>query len=407
MMDLPSLKGAAWLEDVRLKRVFAALAEAGGEARVAGGAVRNALLGEPVADVDIATTLNPQEIMAAGKAAHLGVHPTGIDHGTVTLTAEGKPFEITTLRVDAETFGRKARVEFTNNWEADARRRDFTVNALYCDADGKLLDFVHGYRDVLRKKIRFIDDPKQRIKEDYLRILRFFRFHARYGRGAPDRASLAACIKLKAGLKSLSAERIRQELMKLLVAPRAVETLKVMAKANILKLVLPYLKDFEPPMRMARIDAANGLAPDALLRLSLLARDALSLRQPLRLTNQEVKRLEVLARVTPPSPKLRDQEQQVILYQLGRESWRDAVRLAWARSKADPAAADWRSLLALPEQWPRPVFPITGGDLKRKGYKPGPEFGDLLAKLEDWWIASGFKPGKDELLARLDVIGRG
>jgi tRNA nucleotidyltransferase/poly(A) polymerase len=406
MTNLPSLKGAEWLEDQRLKRVFSALAQAGGEARVAGGAVRNALLGEPVADIDIATTLTPQEIMAAGRAAHLGVHPTGVDHGTITLTAEGKPFEVTTLRVDAETFGRKARVEFTDNWEADARRRDFTVNALYCNAEGDILDFVNGYRDILRKRIRFIDDPRQRIEEDYLRILRFFRFHARYGKGAPDRDSLAACIELKAGLQSLSAERIRQELLKLLIAPRAVETVKVMAKTNILKLVIPHVEHFAPLTRMAEIDAANDLVPDPLLRLSLLAKDALSLRKPLRLTNNEVKQLESLAGVTPPSPKLREKEQQAILYQLGAESWRDGVRLAWARSKADPADSAWRALLALPERWPRPVFPVTGGDLLRKGYKPGPDFGRILTKLEDWWIASEFKPGKDEILARLAVIGR-
>lgn len=407
MTDLPSLKGVPWLEDLRLKRVFAALAQAGGEARVAGGAVRNALLGEPVADIDIATTLTPQEIMAAGKAAQLGVHPTGIDHGTITLTADGKPFEVTTLRVDAETFGRKARVEFTGSWEADARRRDFTVNALYCDADGNIFDFVDGYRDILRKRIRFIDDPGQRIREDYLRILRFFRFHARYGKGTPDHLSLAACIKLKTGLNSLSAERIRQELLKLLAAPRAVETLKVMAKAGILEIVLPYSENFAPLARMARTDAAQELAPDPLLRLALLAQDAPSLRKPLRLTNHEARRLEALAGAAAVSPKLREKEQQVILYQLGDESWRDAVRLGWARSTASPADPEWRSLLTLPERWPRPVFPVTGGDLLRKGYKPGPDFGRILAQLEDWWIASEFKLGKDEILARLDGIGRG
>jgi poly(A) polymerase len=405
-MTLPSLKGAPWLEDAKLKRIFAALGQAGGEARVAGGAVRNALLGEPVADIDIATTLAPQEIMAAGKAAHLGVHPTGIDHGTITLTADGKPFEVTALRVDAETFGRKARVEFTNNWEADARRRDFTVNALYCDMDGNILDFVDGYGDILRRRIRFIDDPRQRIEEDYLRILRFFRFHARYGHGAPDPVSIAACIELRDGLKRLSAERIRQELLKLLAAPQAAETLKVMAAAGILELVLPYSENSGPLTRMTEIDAVNGLTPDPLLRLALLAQNALSLRQPLRLTNHEVKRLEMLASTMPPSPSLRDREQRAILYQLGEESWRDAVRLAWARSTADPADPGWHDLLTLPARWPRPAFPVSGGDLLRKGYKPGPEFGQVLTRLEDWWIASEFKPDKNEILARLDGFSR-
>src|SRR4029079_4341621 len=187
MKTLPSLAREAWLTDAALRRVFAALAAAGGEARGAGGAVRNTLLGEPVSDIDIAPTLTPDRIMAAGKMAGLGVHPTGIDHGTITLVAGGKPFEVTTLRIDVETFGRKARVAFPDDWEADARRRDFTMNALYCSSDGKIYDPAKGYEDILRKRVRFVGDPAERTKEDALRILRFFRFHARYGEGAPDR----------------------------------------------------------------------------------------------------------------------------------------------------------------------------------------------------------------------------
>src|SRR5690348_14270305 len=251
MKTLPSLAHEVWLTDAALRRVFAALAAAGGEARVAGGAVRNTLLGEPVSDVDIATTLTPDRIMAAGKKAGLGVHPTGIDHGTITLVAGGKPFEVTTLRVDVETFGRKARVAFTDDWEADARRRDFTMNALYCSADGEIYDPTKGYPDILRKKVRFVGEPAARIKEDYLRILRFFRFHARYGHGAPDAKGLAACIRFKGKLKELSSERIRQELFKLLEAKRASETIKLMAARNVLKVLFAPVTDLGGLTRMA------------------------------------------------------------------------------------------------------------------------------------------------------------
>jgi poly(A) polymerase len=224
-MTLPSLAGAEWLGDPRLQRVLAVLAKAGGEARIAGGAVRNALLGEPIADIDIATTLSPEAVMKAAEADGLGVHPTGIEHGTVMLVAAGIPFEVTTLRRDVETFGRKARVIFTDDWHADAARRDFTINALYCSAKGEIFDPVNGYPDILQRRIRFVGDPEARIHEDYLRILRYFRFQARYGAKTRDAASLAACVKLSKGLERLSAERIRQELFKLMVARRAVPVL--------------------------------------------------------------------------------------------------------------------------------------------------------------------------------------
>src|SRR6476660_4026477 len=264
MKTPPSLSSEAWLRDPALRRVFAALEAEGGEARVAGGAVRNALLGEPVTDIDIATTLTPERIVRAGEKARLGVHPTGIDHGTITLVVIGKPFEVTTLRVDVETFGRKERVAFTDDWEADAKRRDFTMNALYCSADGKIHDPAIGYPDILRKRVRFVGSPAERIKEDHLRILRFFRFHARYGAGAPDGEGLAACIRYKSKLHALSRERIRQELFKLLEAKRASETVRLMAAHNVLKVLFAHASDLIMLGRMAKIDIAQGLKPDAL-----------------------------------------------------------------------------------------------------------------------------------------------
>jgi poly(A) polymerase len=402
MKTPPSLAGEAWLKDPALRRVFAAIEAAGGKARIAGGAVRNALLGEPVTEIDIATTLTPERIVSAGEKARLGVRLTGIDHGTVTLIAGSKPFEVTTLRVDVETFGRKARVAFTDDWEADARRRDFTMNALYCSADGKIHDPTNGYVDILRKRVRFVGSPAERIKEDHLRILRFFRFHARYGAGAPDGKGLAACIQHKGKLRALSSERIRQELFKLLEARRASETVRLMASRNVLKVLFAHVSDLTALERMAKIDMAQGSKPDVLLRLALLAKAPLSLRERLRLTNAEMRRLEAIANHVQPKPKLRDRERRAVLYQLGAETWRDLVRLGWAESKDPLSSRKWRELLDFADRWPIPRFPLSGQDLIAFGFKPGPALGRELARLEDWWVASDFQGGKDGLLGKLE-----
>jgi poly(A) polymerase len=392
MTKLPSLAAEAWLNEPALQRLFATLAAAGGEGRVAGGAVRNALLGEAVTEVDVATTLSPEQVTAACAAAAMKVHPTGIEHGTVTVVVDHRPFEVTTLRHDVETDGRRAKVRFTDDWDADAQRRDFTMNALYCDAHGTVNDFVDGWPDVQRRRVIFVGDPEQRIAEDYLRILRFFRFHARYGHGAPDAAGLAACTRLKAGLDGLSAERIRQEMFKLMSAPGAVETLKLMAEQGILSQLLPYTEDWRVLQR---------LGADPLLRLAVLAQDPRSMPERWRLSNHEAKRLEALASLLPPSPALRPTEQRAILYHMGPEAWRDLVQVAWARSDAAFGDAEWKTLLELPERWPIPVLPVSGRDLLAAGMSPGPEIGVILGKLEDWWVASDFQPSRDELLKRL------
>ncbi|MGE3873167.1 MAG: CCA tRNA nucleotidyltransferase [Parvibaculaceae bacterium] len=403
MKTPPSLEHESWLNDGALRRVFDALEKAGGQARVAGGAVRNALMGEAVNDIDIATTLTPERVMKAGKKARLGVHPTGIDHGTITLVAGGKPFEVTTLRVDVETFGRKARVAFTDDWREDALRRDFTMNALYCTYDGKIYDPTRGYGDILRKRVRFVGAPGARIREDALRILRFFRFHARYGAGAPDREGLAACVRHKARLENLSGERIRQELFKLLEAKRAVDTVKLMAAHNVLKVLFAPAPDLGPFARMAKIDKALGLEADALLRLSLASKDAGALRERLRLTNAEMRRLAAIAHHAGPTPRLRERERRVVLYHLGQDAWRDTVRLAWAKSKASAGSTTWKDLLGFADRWQIPRFPLTGKDLLSRGIKPGPAVGRELSRLEDWWIASDFTADKESLLRKLDL----
>ena len=389
MSKLPSLSRARWLKEPALQRVFALVADAGGEARVAGGAVRNALLGEPIGDIDIATTLPPQKILEVFKAAGLSVHPTGIEHGTVTVVVDHKPYEITTLRRDVATDGRRAVVAFTDDWKEDALRRDFTINALFCDADGKIHDYTNGYADIRRKRIIFVGAPQARIKEDYLRILRFFRFVAAYEKMTTDRASLAACVRLKKGLLELSAERIAREMFKLLVGPKAVPVLKLMAKHNVLKNIISHSKEFRVIAR---------LPLDPLLRAFVLAKKPENLRETWRLSNNQAKRIESLLQGTALTPKLRENEQRKLLYTIGPEAWRDSVHFAWAKSRASLTGRAWQKMLNLAARWAIPSFPVTGRDLIDLGFPSGPDLGRELKRLEDYWIASDFKSTKDELL---------
>ena len=389
MSKLPSLTRARWLKVPSLQRVFALVAEAGGEARVAGGAVRNALLGEPIGDIDIATTLQPQDVMTAFKAAGISVHPTGIEHGTATVVVDHEPYEITTLRRDVKTDGRRAIVAFTDDWKEDALRRDFTINALYCDANGKIHDYVDGYADILRKRIIFVGAPAARIREDNLRILRFFRFLAAYEKMTADKASLAACVRLKKGLLELSAERIAREMFKLLVGPKAVPVLKLMAKHKVLKLIVPHTDGFRVIAR---------LPPDPLLRAFVLAKKPEGLREAWRLSNNQARRIESLLQGSALTPKLRENEQQKLLYAMGSEAWHDSVHLAWARSRASLTDQAWQRMLKLPARWVPPSFPLTGRDLLDFGFPSGPDLGRELKRLEDYWIGTDFKSTKDELL---------
>jgi len=393
MTRLPSLARARWLGEPGLQQIFATIVAAGGEARVAGGAVRNALFKVPVADVDLAATLPPERVMEVCKAAGMGVHPTGIEHGTVTVVAQHRPYEVTTLRHDVETDGRRARVAFHDDWQRDAARRDFTMNALYCDARGKIYDFTDGYRDILRNRIDFVGVPSQRIEEDHLRILRFFRFHAQFGKGEPDRAGLIACKRYARSLAGLSAERIRQEMKKLIIAPGAVATLKIMAREGILKNIIPYTEQWR---------VLGRLPPDPVLRLAVLAAKPAALKDKLRLSNNDAGRIEEMLPVTPPTPELKPREQRVALYRMGTEVWRDAVRLAWARSKAPLDDAKWKRLLRLVDRWPIPSLPVTGKDLLAAGLKAGPELGETLRRLEEGWIHADFKPGRDALLKQIE-----
>ena len=385
---LPDLGKASWLNEPRLQSLLAIL-NRGGETRIAGGAVRNALLGLPIADIDLATTLVPQDVMQMAKGAGYGVHPTGLEHGTVTVVAKGAAFEVTTLRRDIETDGRHATVAFTSNFAEDASRRDFTINAMYCDRKGKIYDFTDGYPDLLKKRIKFVGDPAERIAEDYLRILRFFRFFAAYAKGAPDRAGLAQCKKLKAGLDDLSAERIRQELFKLLVAPRAGETLEIMAKAGILKHILPFAEEWRLLKRLPN---------DPVLRLFAIAKEPAGLKDRLRLSNEEAKRIDALIVAPGVKAELSSRDARAQLYDLGAQGWQDAVQLAWAKSRAGKTDKSWTKLARLPDEWATPHLPVSGKDLLAKGFAPGPDLGQALKRAESHWISSDFKATRDELL---------
>ena len=389
---LPNLSKEKWLNEPRLQAVLAVL-NTGGETRVAGGAVRNALLGLPIADVDLATTLEPRDVMQLAKGAGFGVHPTGVEHGTVTVVNRAAAFEVTTLRRDVETDGRHAKVTFTKNFAEDSGRRDFTINAMYCSRKGEITDYTDGYVDILKNRVKFVGKASERISEDYLRILRFFRFHAAFGKGTPDGEGLAACKRLRKGLQQISAERIKQELLKLLAAPRAIETLQVMAKAGILKLVLPYAEEWRVLKR---------LPADPVLRLSVLGKEPNSLKDPLRLSNEEAARVASAVSSPTLSPALREKERRALAYALGPVQWRDAAHLSFAYSRAKLGDRAWAKLLRFADHWMAPTFPMSGGDLLLQGYAAGPQIGEMLQRAEDYWIASDFTANKNDLLAFLE-----
>lgn len=366
----------------------------GEEARIVGGAVRDWLIGRAArSDIDIATTALPDEVMRRARAAGLKIVPTGVEHGTVTVISEGQPYEVTTLREDVETDGRHARVSFGRDWTHDAQRRDFTMNALYLTRSGDLVDLVGGAEDAKAGRVRFIGEADQRIREDYLRILRLFRFHAAFGKGALDETALAAAIRNREGLARLSRERVRTEMMKLLVAPRAAETVAQMDEAGLLQPVIGHVGDVAIFMRLAQIEAALGLAPDPVRRLGALAvrneADALALREGLRLSNTEAARLAALAGPAP-TPAMCEKGQKAFLYRMGREMFQDRALIAFARSGAAPQDEEWRLLAALAAGWALPEFPLKATDFIAQGLPPGPALGAALKRAEEAWIEAGF-----------------
>jgi tRNA nucleotidyltransferase/poly(A) polymerase len=406
MTDARVLDNAPWLRSGPAARVLKLLNGGGEEARVVGGAVRNALLNIPIGDIDIATTALPAEVIRRAKAAGIKSVPTGIDHGTVTLVVDAHSFEITTLRQDTETFGRKARVAFGRDWVVDAERRDFTINGLSVDAAGVVHDHVGGLDDIAKRRVRFIGDPDQRISEDYLRILRFFRIHAAFGAGEPDRAGYLACIRNRAGLASLSAERVRMEMVKLVVADGAAGAITAMADGGLLLPIFGGVAYTGPFAHMIAAERTLGLKPDAVRRLGALAvavtEDARRVAVRLRLSNAETKALDSMGHRWWRLAGMDEAIARRRLYRLGADRYRDRLMLAWARAGDNADTRSWRELARLPERWTAPKFPLRAQDFVGRGIAEGPALGQVLALAEDAWLAANFPLDETALEAIAD-----
>lgn len=376
------LDAEKWRAHRGVGRILKALGSADGLTRYVGGAVRDDLMELPFSDIDFATRLRPEQVIERLEAAHIKAVPTGIEHGTITAVADGQPAEVTTLRADVSTDGRRATVEFTDDWMADASRRDFTINALYADPEtGEVHDYFGGLDDLEARRVRFIGDPLVRIAEDHLRILRFFRFHARFGKGEPDKDALEACTARANDLMALSRERVADELLKLLSLSDPVTTVELMIDRGILRPVIPEITTAERLQALVRAEAASGFQADPVRRLSaLLPQDpetAESVAARLKLSNKARKRL-ALAAETDLSPGPR-----ALAYWLGTESAQDRLLLAGRIEDA-----------AKLKEWPVPQLPIGGGQLIKRGVPKGPMVAKTLQAIERAWVEAGFPKGQ-------------
>ena len=379
----------AWMSEPRVRTLLDALANAGIAARFVGGCVRDWLLGRTISDIDIAVDKPPETVMKALEAADIKVVPTGLKHGTVTAIVESRPFEITTLRRDVETDGRHAVVAFTDDWRTDASRRDFTFNALYADRAGTIYDYFDGQTDLKAGRVRFIGDPEQRIAEDRLRVLRFFRFHARYGRPPFDGPGFDACRRNAATVTGLSGERVRKELFRTLDAPGGADAFDAMLEAGVLDHWLP---EYAGSAKLRALAAREEKA-DALRRLAAILpvdADATAIGKRLKLSTQESVRLQLML---DPANAIGTANLRASLYRLGTKLFIDRALL--------DAPGDWRAALALAGSWTPPELPIGGNDALALGLKPGPKVGALIEAVERWWIAGDFSADRDACLAEL------
>ena len=377
----------AWMDEAPVPALLAALTRGGIAARFVGGCVRDTVLGRPVKEIDIAVDKPPETVMRALEAADLRVVPTGLKHGTVTAIIKGRPFELTTLRRDVETDGRRAIVAFTDDWLEDAKRRDFTFNAMYADPDGTIWDPFDGRADLLAGRVRFIGDPDQRIAEDHLRILRFFRFYAWFGKPPLDGAGFDACRRNAGSLSSLSAERVAKELLRLLAAPAPADALEAMAEAGALDHWLP---EYAGAARLKALIVRED-TPDPLRRLAaIVSPPATAVAKRLKLSTQQSLRLQLMLEPAEPGDL---ENRRAALYRLGTSLFIDRVLLE--------GPDDWRAALALAHTWTLPELPISGADALALGLKPGPQVGALLEAVERWWIAGDFSADRAACLAEL------
>jgi poly(A) polymerase len=391
MSDAPVLRLTplpAFLQEPALAAVMRALPEA----RVVGGAVRDTLAERPVEEIDLATPRTPQQVTEALQACGIRAVPTGLDHGTVTAVVNGRGFEVTTLRRDVETDGRHAVVAFTDDWQADAARRDFTINAMSMTRAGEVFDYFGGVADLRAGIVRFVGDPATRIAEDYLRILRFFRFLARYAAGPPDAAALPAIRAGVPGIAELSPERVWSELSRILKAPDPRVAIGSMAELGVLAAVLPEGTD---PARLANLVGA-GAPADALLRLAaLLTGDAATVAARLRLSTTERDRLQALRAGPVPRPGDDDASLRRLLADEEREV---LIGRCWLAGDASPG---WRALRSRLAALPRPMFPLEGRDVLALGEPEGPRVGVLLRAVRQWWLEGGCIADREACRAEL------
>jgi poly(A) polymerase len=409
---LTAITHATWLKAADTQRLIAALeaARAGGS-RFVGGCVRNTLMGREVDDIDIATQLTPDQTTEIATKAGFAAHPTGIDHGTVTVVVDHKPFEVTTLRRDVSTDGRRATVAFTESWEEDAQRRDFRMNALYADAQGQIHDPTGGgLDDANAGRVIFIGNAQTRIKEDYLRILRFFRFNAWYARTPIDPQGLHACADLVAGLETLSVERVWKEVKKLLAAPDPRAAWEGMKAIEARARVLPELSNETRLDALTTLEADLMLNPDPMTRIAAALTDqqsAKTLANRLKLSNEERDRLvAALGDDINITSFMSIRDMRRAIYKLGNEAFRDRVMLAWAGAGGEKAQ-QWRALVAHGQMWKPPKLPLSGDEVMAAGVPAGPKVGVILREVEDWWIDADFPDDKLSVIERLKAVAQG
>ena len=383
-----TLPDAPWRTRPGMDRLLAALGAGEGETRFVGGCVRDALLGLAVSDVDLATRLAPEEVMKRLEAARIKAVPTGLAHGTITAVIGGAPVEVTTLRRDVATDGRRATIAYTGDWREDAARRDFTINALSADpGTGEIFDYFEGRADLDARKVRFIGDPLQRIAEDHLRILRFFRFHARFGSAAPDVAALDACAARANDLMALSRERIADELLKLLALPDPAPTIALMIERGVLRPVLPEIESADRLAALVAAERTAGIAPDSIRRLAALLpaepETAAAVAARLRLSKRAAKRLVSAAdRFVAADP-------EALAYRIGAAEAADRILL---HGRPGPELAALAS-------WQRPRLPVGGGDLIAMGLSAGPVVAATLQAIEEEWLSAGFPKDREKVRA--------
>lgn len=405
---METLPPQPWMSAPATSAVVAALSAGGSEVRFVGGCVRDAVLGRaPGGDIDVATPDSPERVIQLLEAAGLKAVPTGIDHGTVTAIAHHRPFEVTTLRRDVETDGRWAKVAFTDDWTADAARRDFTFNALSCSPAGRLYDPFGGIADLKARRVRFVGKASERIREDVLRLLRFFRFYAHFGAPPPDGEAIAAAEALAPLLPALSGERIAAETLKLLTAADPAAVMQLMAKHRIMIHFLPEAERLDRLARLVDIERGLGLPADAPRRLAAAIAGenaARTVAQRLRLSNNLRERIAGSLTEPLPWPHLTGQQRRALRYRLSAETYRDRCLIAWSeKAGADTgnSESEWREVLAVAD-WVPPVFPLKAQDALDRGAVPGPALGQLMAGLEQWWIDGEFAFGRNACLVELE-----